>query len=39
MSVKYRKEKSYFNSTKENPLSKYVATNVIIGSIGLQQTL
>lgn len=34
MSVKYRKRKIVLQFDKENPLSKYVATNVIIGSIG-----
>lgn len=34
MSVKYRKRKIVLQFDKENPLSKYVATNVVIGSIG-----
>lgn len=34
MSVKYRKRKIVLQFDKENPLSKYVATNVLIGSIG-----
>lgn len=34
MSVKYRKRKIVLQFDKENPVSKYVATNVTVGSIG-----
>lgn len=34
MSVKYRKRKIVLLFDKENPVSKYVAANVTVGSIG-----